>query len=53
MKDFFEALQASPTGLLPGRTDLITPFAQYTDFVGLKDYNRMEKVYLPEAKLVG
>ena len=49
MKDFFEALQASPTGLLAGRADLITPFAEYTDFVGLKDYRRLENQYLPEA----
>jgi methylisocitrate lyase len=35
MKDFFEALQASPTGLLPGRAVFFTPLAEFSDFVGL------------------
>ena len=47
MKEFFEALQASPNGLLPGRSDLLTSFNEYTDFVGLKEYRRMEGQYLP------
>lgn len=51
LKEFFDALQASPTGLLAGRTDLISSFGEYTDFVGLKDYRREENQYLPEATI--
>jgi 2-methylisocitrate lyase-like PEP mutase family enzyme len=51
LKAFFEALQASPTGLLAGRTDLVSSFSEYTAFVGLNDYKRMENQYLPEAAI--
>lgn len=49
LTDFFQALQSSPTGLLAGRNELISSFAEYTAFVGLKDYQRLENQYLPEA----
>src|SRR5512138_255178 len=33
---FFAALKASPTGTLPGQTQWVSSFEEYTDFVGLK-----------------
>ena len=45
--DFFKALKASPTGTLPGQTQWVSSFEEYTDFVGLKDYRAMENEYLP------
>jgi len=54
---FFQALKASPTGTLPGQTQWVSSFEEYTDFVGLKDYRAMENEYLPcervEAKYKG
>ena len=49
MKDFFDALQTSPTGLLAGETQWLSTFSEYTKFVGLKDYRRLEDEYLPES----
>jgi methylisocitrate lyase len=40
LKRFFDALRASPTGLLEGQTDWLSSFAEYTEFVGLKEYRR-------------
>ena len=51
LKDFFEALQASPTGILAGQTQWVSSFAEYTEFVGLKEYRRLEDEYLPRATL--
>ncbi len=51
LKEFFEALQASPTGLLARRADLVSSFSEYTAFVGLAEYRRMENQYLPEAAI--
>jgi 2-methylisocitrate lyase-like PEP mutase family enzyme len=51
LMDFFTALKASPTGILPGQTQWITSFEEYTDFVGLKDYKRMEDEYLPHQRM--
>jgi 2-methylisocitrate lyase-like PEP mutase family enzyme len=48
LKEFFEALRASPTGILAGETHRLTSFAEYTEFVGLKEYRRMENEYLPK-----
>jgi methylisocitrate lyase len=45
--DFFKALKDSPTGTLPGQTQWVSSFEEYTDFVGLKDYRAMENEYLP------
>lgn len=49
LKEFFEALRASPTGLLEGQTHWLTGFAEYTEFVGLKQYRELENRYLPAA----
>mgnify|MGYP001070296553 CR=1 FL=1 len=51
LKEFFGALRASPTGLLAGETHRLASFAEYTEFVGLKDYRRLEDEYLPKATL--
>jgi 2-methylisocitrate lyase-like PEP mutase family enzyme len=57
LMNFFKALKASPTGTLPGQTQWVSSFEEYTDFVGLKDYRAMENKYLPcervEAKYKG
>jgi methylisocitrate lyase len=47
LKDFFEALRASPTGILAGETGRITSFKEYTAFVGLPEYRALEREYLP------
>ncbi len=49
LKEFFQALRASPTGLLEGQTHWLTSFAEYTEFVGLKQYRELENQYLPAA----
>ena len=49
LKEFFDALQASPTGLLAGETQWLSTFSEYTTFVGLKEYRRLEDEYLPES----
>lgn len=49
--DFFKALRASPTGLLAGQAQWVSSFESFTNFVGLKDYRRMEDQYLPLARL--
>jgi methylisocitrate lyase len=46
---FFTALKASPDGLLAGRTDLVSGFKEYTDFVGLPEYRKEEDEFLPRA----
>ena len=48
---FFAALKASPTGTLPGQTQWVSTFEEYTDFVGLKEYSAMENEYLPKARI--
>ncbi len=57
LTNFFAALKKSPTGTLPGQTQWVSSFEEYTDFVGLKDYRAMENEYLPcervEAKYKG
>jgi 2-methylisocitrate lyase-like PEP mutase family enzyme len=57
LASFFSALRASPSGILPGQTQWITTFKEYTDFVGLPEYRKMEDAYLPkqhmEAKYQG
>ncbi len=50
---FFTALKNSPTGILAGQTQWVSSFEQYTDFVGLKDYRKLENQYLPQQKLDG
>jgi methylisocitrate lyase len=51
LKDFFTALRNSPTGILAGQTQWVNSFEEYTDFVGLKDYKRMEDAYLPKERV--
>jgi methylisocitrate lyase len=51
LKRFFEALHASPTGLLEGRSDWLSSFAEYNEFVGLKEYRRQENEFLPRSTL--
>jgi methylisocitrate lyase len=47
LKDFFEALHASPTGILAGETHRLSSFQEYTGFVGLPEYRSLERQYLP------
>ena len=49
MSEFFEALHQSPTGILEGQSHWVSRFSEYTSFVGLKEYRRMENEYLPES----
>jgi methylisocitrate lyase len=51
LRQFFEALRASPTGLLAGQGEWVSSFADYTEFVGLKQYRQLEDQYLPRATL--
>jgi hypothetical protein len=53
LTDFFKALRASPTGLLAGQTKWLSTFEGFTDFVGLKNYRKMEDSYLPKTRLEG
>lgn len=47
LKNFFTAMHDSPTGTLPGQTEWVPSFQEYTDFVGLSAYRELEKKYLP------
>ena len=51
LTDFFRALKTSPTGTLPGQTQWVSSFEAFTDFLGLKDYRKLEDRYLPEQRL--
>ena len=51
LMNFFTALKASPTGILPGQTQWVTSFEEYTDFVGLKEYKKLEDEFLPKERL--
>jgi methylisocitrate lyase len=53
LMNFFTALKSSPTGTLPGQTQWVTTFEEYTDFVGLKEYKKMEDEFLPKERLEG
>lgn len=53
LMNFFLALKASPTGILAGQTQWVTPFEEFTDFVGLKEYREMESEFLPKDRLNG
>ncbi|MFQ5542221.1 MAG: oxaloacetate decarboxylase [Candidatus Binatia bacterium] len=46
MRDFFTALRKSATGTLPGQTQWISSFEDFTTFVGLGEYQRMEDAFL-------
>jgi 2-methylisocitrate lyase-like PEP mutase family enzyme len=51
LTDFFRALRASPTGILPGQRQWVSSFEGFTDFVGLKEYKKLEDQYLPKQRL--
>lgn len=51
LQQFFEAMRESPTGLLEGQNRWITPFSEYNDFVGMREYRQMENEYLPRATI--
>jgi 2-methylisocitrate lyase-like PEP mutase family enzyme len=51
LMNFFAALKKSPTGILAGQTQWVSSFEEYTDFVGLKDYRKLENQYLPAQHL--
>ncbi len=51
LKKFFEALRTSPTGILAGQTQWVSGFSEFTEFVGLHEYRRLENEYLPRATL--
>ena len=48
---FFTALKKSPTGTLPGQTQWASSFEEFTDFVGLKQYRKLEDSYLPKERI--
>jgi len=52
LREFFEALHASPTGILAGETHRLTGFKEYTAFVGLPEYRALEREYLPAMAAV-
>jgi methylisocitrate lyase len=45
IRQFFEALHNSPTGILAGQTQWASSFEEYTAFVGLPEYRRLEREY--------
>ena len=51
LMNFFNALKSSPSGILPGQTQWVSSFEDYTDFVGLKEYRSMENEFLPKNRL--
>lgn len=51
LTEFFQALQSSPTKTLPGQTHWASSFDAYTTFVGLKEYQEMERKFLPKDML--
>jgi 2-methylisocitrate lyase-like PEP mutase family enzyme len=51
LSSFFSALKGSPTGILAGQTQWVSSFEQYTDFVGLKEYRKLEDQYLPKERM--
>jgi 2-methylisocitrate lyase-like PEP mutase family enzyme len=51
LKAFFDALKASPTGILAGQTQWVPSFQEYTQFVGLEEYRAMEEEFLPKDRL--
>ena len=51
LERFFKALRAAPAGNLAGQTEWASSFAEYTDFVGLGAYRKLEDEFLPSARL--
>jgi 2-methylisocitrate lyase-like PEP mutase family enzyme len=50
LTDFFAALKASATGTLPGQSQWVSTFAEFTRAVGLEDYRALEERYLPRER---
>ena len=50
LSSFFQALHASPTGILAGQTQWVTTFQDFTDAVGLGEYRELENRYLPQER---
>ena len=48
LSTFYNALKSAPEGILPGQTQWVCSFEEYTDFVGLKEYKKLEDKYLPK-----
>jgi 2-methylisocitrate lyase-like PEP mutase family enzyme len=48
---FFTALREAPGGILPGQTQWVSSFEEFTDFAGLKEYRRREDHYLPKKRI--
>jgi len=53
LTDFYQALYASPSGILAGETFRVTGFRDYTGFVGLPQYRERESEYLPTLAAAG
>jgi 2-methylisocitrate lyase-like PEP mutase family enzyme len=51
LMNFFTALKKAPRGILPGQTQWVSSFEEFTDFVGLKDYRKLEEEYLPKERM--
>jgi methylisocitrate lyase len=51
LTDFFGTLRKSPAGILPGQTQWVSSFEEFTDFVGLKAYRKLEDSYLPGKRI--
>lgn len=51
LMEFFTTLSNSPTGILAGQTQWITSFEEFTDFLGLKEYQQMEEFFLPAQRI--
>jgi 2-methylisocitrate lyase-like PEP mutase family enzyme len=51
LTDFFRTLRQSPAGILPGQTQWVSSFEEFTDFVGLKAYRKLEDRYLPGERI--
>ena len=51
LMNFFTALKQSRTGILAGQTQWVSSFEEFTDFVGLKEYRKLEEKYLPQTQM--
>jgi methylisocitrate lyase len=51
LTNFFQALKQSPSGILAGQTQWVSSFEEFTDFVGLKEYRKLEDQYLPRERI--
>ncbi len=51
LMNFFTTLKGAAAGILPGQTHWASSFEEYTDFVGLRAYRKMEDEFLPGERL--